>query len=435
MLGLVVASRPACPSCTKLLTVRRVLANNSGPAMLCAKCGKPACQNKCGGCELVGYCSRICQKEHWREHKAFCKLVKHISPSSNALIINPTKAAYTKNVDLCLIYAQKYLSDLKHLDIGIGQEFLLPATHPMQHTVSGLVFSEPRLREIIQTRQFESIRLTFDDCCWDQVIQLTLSGRVYLPLRQMTTLQSFSLSFAVFDSVNTLCDCLSSQLKQLTLDYVYMERARAMNSSECYTLVRRLTDLRDLVSFSMHFCQMSDYDLEAFLIGRDTLRSLVLSSNFAPHQPGSFLTDRALLTIARSCPNLQAIDLSYQRRITYRGISNLMKGCIHLREARFGSFQFTESELKQLLTRPSADKLRIISLECIAGGDRQSYDRVITSTGGRIVLHTPREGIIQPIGLASDVMDHYENSKQLIRQLGASQQEMLGKANIWDAYF
>ncbi|KAI9141644.1 hypothetical protein BKA69DRAFT_386027 [Paraphysoderma sedebokerense] len=44
----------------------------------CAKCGKPKCDNgkslkSCSRCLMTMYCSRDCQKNHWREHKKDCK--------------------------------------------------------------------------------------------------------------------------------------------------------------------------------------------------------------------------------------------------------------------------------------------------------------------------------------------------------------------------
>ncbi|KZV64699.1 hypothetical protein PENSPDRAFT_587942 [Peniophora sp. CONT] len=33
----------------------------------------------CAGCQLTRYCSAACQKGHWREHKAFCKMEKTVT--------------------------------------------------------------------------------------------------------------------------------------------------------------------------------------------------------------------------------------------------------------------------------------------------------------------------------------------------------------------
>ena len=38
----------------------------------CAMCGKDAA-SKCASCKRVAYCSKECQKSHWKSHKAECK--------------------------------------------------------------------------------------------------------------------------------------------------------------------------------------------------------------------------------------------------------------------------------------------------------------------------------------------------------------------------
>ena len=50
------------------------------PSRVCANCDKPAAGpddptfKRCGRCKLVWYCSKTCQKKHWRkEHRHVCK--------------------------------------------------------------------------------------------------------------------------------------------------------------------------------------------------------------------------------------------------------------------------------------------------------------------------------------------------------------------------
>ena len=38
----------------------------------CALCGKGGAQSKCADCRQVSYCSRDCQKAHWKTHKSVC---------------------------------------------------------------------------------------------------------------------------------------------------------------------------------------------------------------------------------------------------------------------------------------------------------------------------------------------------------------------------
>ena len=44
-----------------------------GPEMLmCGNCHKHGLTQRCGGCHATAYCSRDCQKAHWRNHKRLC---------------------------------------------------------------------------------------------------------------------------------------------------------------------------------------------------------------------------------------------------------------------------------------------------------------------------------------------------------------------------
>ena len=38
----------------------------------CALCGKGGAKSKCSDCRQVSYCSRDCQKAHWKTHKSVC---------------------------------------------------------------------------------------------------------------------------------------------------------------------------------------------------------------------------------------------------------------------------------------------------------------------------------------------------------------------------
>lgn len=44
----------------------------------CRKCGVPGAKHRCTGCESVYYCSGKCQREDWRQHRAYCKLMDSI---------------------------------------------------------------------------------------------------------------------------------------------------------------------------------------------------------------------------------------------------------------------------------------------------------------------------------------------------------------------
>ena len=64
------------------------VASKSSKSHYCVKCqkieqcGKPFA--RCSGCQLVRYCSKDCQKQHWKEHKALCMSVREFKVDDNA---------------------------------------------------------------------------------------------------------------------------------------------------------------------------------------------------------------------------------------------------------------------------------------------------------------------------------------------------------------
>ena len=38
----------------------------------CFRCGKENCNLKCANCKVARYCSKECQKLHWKHHKKVC---------------------------------------------------------------------------------------------------------------------------------------------------------------------------------------------------------------------------------------------------------------------------------------------------------------------------------------------------------------------------
>ena len=41
--------------------------------VLCVQCSAFGCPNRCSRCKQVWYCSRECQKAHWKVHKPDCR--------------------------------------------------------------------------------------------------------------------------------------------------------------------------------------------------------------------------------------------------------------------------------------------------------------------------------------------------------------------------
>ena len=72
---------------------------------LCPSCFKIGEHSACSGCLMVSYCSRECQKKHWRQHKDMCKALTKIRGSSTQHLFHNDPSAQpkvTKTLELML---------------------------------------------------------------------------------------------------------------------------------------------------------------------------------------------------------------------------------------------------------------------------------------------------------------------------------------------
>lgn len=52
---------------------------------ICSACGVISRDTKlCEGCDATAYCSSVCQRRHWKEHKPFCMAMRHDKPNTYA---------------------------------------------------------------------------------------------------------------------------------------------------------------------------------------------------------------------------------------------------------------------------------------------------------------------------------------------------------------
>ena len=127
-------------------------------------------------------------------------------------------------------------------------------------------------------------------------------------------------------------------------------------------LAQAVGGLRQLVHLALDDCPFNDADVHVIMSRRrECLRILSLAGTFSVDRPGSYLTDTSLYRIAKSCPNLQFIDLSYQRLLAIDRIADFMQASPHEREARFAGIDFPANNLEQMLTRRSASKLYLFA--------------------------------------------------------------------------
>jgi hypothetical protein len=96
-------------------------------------CGNDDCENvgigykKCGRCNVQRYCSKQCQKTHWKKHKCVCKRLESV-PSEARVKSKILKNAVRKNIGtLGRINKAKggdkgvFLLDLNTVDTGVLQ--------------------------------------------------------------------------------------------------------------------------------------------------------------------------------------------------------------------------------------------------------------------------------------------------------------------------
>lgn len=78
--------------------IQRFTEKNELSTTLCGRCKnfQLKCEPKfkiCGGCKNISYCTRDCQKDHWSEHKPFCRIHQGIATQeeidSRALDMKP----------------------------------------------------------------------------------------------------------------------------------------------------------------------------------------------------------------------------------------------------------------------------------------------------------------------------------------------------------
>ena len=386
---------------------------------VCETCAVPA-QKKCTGCELVFYCSKACQKEDWKEHKVFCQLSEDIDSTEDTLYLVPSDGhAYAHNLDLCLEYGRKYLKNLKHLKVYVDNEDMqvveMEYWHPaFQGRRFNCKFNNAALDELLQTRQLESIDIGFGEECLDHTSRITSSGRIYLSLREMSTLRRLALERAVFDSMTTLCDSLPSQLKVLCLDYLSRENGEDLTKDDCHAIALTVAGLRHLVYLSLVNCQLTDEDVDVLMQEkRVNLRKLHLGGFRGDNQQSSHLTDHSLRTISAACPYLQEVYFTNQHRMTANGVIEFMKASPHLRHARFAGMDIPVNVMEEALAHRSAGKLFVLCFGLFRQPvDEVGMSRLYETTGGRIMFSHPTEGVIEPDGLSETVRLAFEDASR-----------------------
>jgi len=103
--------------------------------LTCATCGKESKEkvfNACGRCQMVSYCSKLCQTSHWSVHKQSCKNQKHRineleqELKCNRQMIKKALHAVNEHTDAARVLCRSLLNPI-HLSLGYSDQKLCDA--------------------------------------------------------------------------------------------------------------------------------------------------------------------------------------------------------------------------------------------------------------------------------------------------------------------
>jgi hypothetical protein len=301
------------------------------------------------------------------------------------------------------------ITRLKHVKMSIPQEFVLDTTMMNSYASPEPKFklSHTNLAAFLDSSsQLESFGLHFGDCSETAAGEMTEGGKVLLSLGKLEQLQAIRTTCLVLDRANILTAILANKgdsLKVLDLESLTLGKdshggdpwPREMTTE----VVAAIEGLKKLVALRISRSPLCDFDLERLLSGKSDLRCLELSGRFGDNYEGfGNLTDTGVATIVRCCPNLQSLNLSYQRRITATGVDTVLHGCPHLRELDVSAVRVHAQDLPNLLSL--APKLLVFSWQhehfpgppgsVIAG-----MKEAVLATGGRTLICETFTGLVE----------------------------------------
>jgi len=388
----------------------------------CSNCGASSSDRElqeCSGCHIVFYCDKTCQRNHWKTHKPICKIAQRFPSSTTALELD---GETTQDFDSVLAYAAEYLTDLKHVDLWIPQHAVLKDDYNPNWAPT-LQLSASVLQDFLQRRKLQSFEIGFDDCCWEAARIMTDSGRAFWPLGDNDVLEKLRITHGVFDDTQDLVDCLSQNLKTLELPWLTLGKEMApWSAASIWQLISAVSNLSQLVRLRFEDCHFHDSDLESLLWNLPHLKSLALTGCFGVRiggQFGSYLTDDGFAVIARCCPKLQSLNVSYHRRATVSGVKTILENCKHLRELYVTNVQIDASELETLVSLSST--LLLFGRFCGLGSNKEDLRDAIVASGGRILFLLEFAGLAELSGLPAHVSAKAAESRKLVEEANEKQ--------------
>lgn len=267
----------------------------------------------------------------------------------------------------------------------------------MQHINERVGLTANDLSSFLKTQKGNLHSFTWDtnadDHCLEHTEALTDNGQVW---RKLKGLKILRMKCPVFGNANDLCKVIERQQDDLLYLSIHnmqlgpidstSERAplsdparwhlpltSAWSRTDARALAQAVASCTKLVRLELQSNFLEDSDVEIMLSHLPNLRWLVLIGNIPPREiildyegdeednehgiekfveeadSSDRLTDKTCEIIASTCPNLQALDIFYQRNITVSGIRRIFEGCQHLREFH-SSAMMSSRDIKHFLS-------------------------------------------------------------------------------------
>lgn len=367
---------------------------SSGP-LKCKECGSDAKFYAFDNESNDFYCSKSCMENYLAETEP-----PYLELNSETFKLRATGECSIRTIDLdhALQVARDHMPNLKYVHIFIDQHYILEEMDcsfgfGLGEPNRNFVLSAPVLEQFLESKSADLVAFVFhlDDCCWEEFKALTDRCRPFAALARMPNLKKLSLRNFGFDDVETITMCLSSGLESLCLDHAAIGFERVWSKAQVDVLVKKLSQLSNLVSLSLSDIPVTDCHLRSLLPRfHNQLRCLHLSGAFGDSM-NSPLTDDGMNVIAEHCPSILTVGVDYQGKVGKTGILALVKKCPNLLEIGACGTRLEVEDVRDILNTPN--KLLILAFGQIgrypSNSENKSLQNAAVSTSnGRIVLCT-----------------------------------------------
>ena len=277
--------------------------------------------------------------------------------------------------------------------------------------------------------QLDSFIWSLEDYCMECGKRKTNSGKVWLQLEGLKVLE---MTFPIFSNSQDLARVLKQQQKSLlSLTLASMALGTDITTwsrNDCRLLATSISQCKHLVRLDLSDHKLRDSDIELLCV--PSLRVLALGATSS----GGQLTDKACKMISRSCPELQKLDIIYQRSITIVGIKRVLKNCRHLRMLHSSAKMKLNDVTSLVLMAPN-----LIFLGTETKFDTATSLAMVQVTGGSVVHYVAQSSgmlYVESLShiLSDETIQKYQQTQKLLTKLG-SHIEDPRIINEWEVLF